>query len=143
MVQITGLNKIQQALERIAKTYGEGQGEITAEHGYTQRYALPVHEGVGKNFRVGQAKFLEQPAREKQKEIASVIAQVTKQSGDVQQGLLAGALRLQRESQQLVPVDTSALKASAYVGTGKDADKKALEAFNKSENLKRSKKNKT
>jgi hypothetical protein len=62
----------------------------------------------------GQAKFLEQPAREMQPELARIITNVTKLTGDVTQGLLMAGLRLQRESQQKVPVLTGNLRASAF-----------------------------
>lgn len=62
----------------------------------------------------GQAKFLEQPAREMQDELGRICAEITKQTKDIQQGLLAAGLRLQRESMKLVPIDTGNLRASAY-----------------------------
>lgn len=61
-----------------------------------------------------QAKFLEQPAREMQDELGRVCAEIVKQTGSMEQGLLAAGLRLQRESMKLVPIDTGNLRASAY-----------------------------
>lgn len=61
-----------------------------------------------------QAKFLEEPARTKMREIGRVILQVAKQTGSIQQALLAGGMRLQREAMLLVPVETGNLKNSAF-----------------------------
>lgn len=37
--------------------------QVVWKVGYTQYYAVYVHEGTHMNFKVGQAKFLEEPAR--------------------------------------------------------------------------------
>jgi hypothetical protein len=46
--------------------------------GYTAGYALYVHENLKAHHPVGQAKFLEQPARQKQTEIKDVIVTTAK-----------------------------------------------------------------
>lgn len=61
-----------------------------------------------------QAKFLEQPARELRKEFARIITTACSNGATIEQALLAAGLRLQRVSQQLVPVDTGNLRASAF-----------------------------
>ncbi len=43
---------------------------------YRQKYALWVHENLDAHHTVGQAKFLEQPAREKRKQIIDVYKRV-------------------------------------------------------------------
>lgn len=48
-------------------------GMVDLEVGYTMAYAVYVHEGVGKRFRVGQAKFLEQPARELRGRMSGIV----------------------------------------------------------------------
>jgi hypothetical protein len=55
------------------KVEDNGPGKISGRVFYTQEYAIYVHENVGANFRVGQAKFLEQPARELQPEFKVII----------------------------------------------------------------------
>lgn len=40
-----------------------GVDKVVVSVGFSARYALYVHENVGANFKVGQAKFLEEPAR--------------------------------------------------------------------------------
>lgn len=62
----------------------------------------------------GQAKFLEQPARELKKEFSRIIVTACSRGAKLEQALLMAGLRLQRESQMLVPVDTGNLKASAF-----------------------------
>lgn len=61
-----------------------------------------------------QAKFLEQPARELKKEFSRIITTACKNGAKLGQALMMAGLRLQRESQQLVPVDTGNLKSSAF-----------------------------
>jgi hypothetical protein len=61
------------------------------------------------------AKYLEKPAREFKTELG-VIAQKTLQArGSVRDALVMAGLRLMRESQLIVPVDTGNLKNSAFV----------------------------
>lgn len=62
----------------------------------------------------GQAKFLEQPARQFAEVIADIVTQAMLKGAKLQQALFLGGLRLQRESMLLVPVDTGNLKASAF-----------------------------
>ena len=61
-----------------------------------------------------QAKFLEGPAREMKEEFGRIVITVLTQGKTLAQGLLAAGLRLQREAQLRVPVDTGNLKASAF-----------------------------
>lgn len=61
-----------------------------------------------------QPKFLEEPARRLAKEIGAIIKQAFIRGATMAQALLLGGLRIQRESQLLVPVDTGALKNSAF-----------------------------
>ena len=68
----------------------------------------------------GQAKFLEQPFREFHGELVDIVYRTTKTMNKPSNGkgldigLMLAGLRLQRESQLLVPVDTGNLKASAF-----------------------------
>jgi len=88
--------------------------------GYTANYALVVHESKkmqehreARRGR-GQWKFLEQPAREKQRELAAVISSAVENGVSIEKALVMAGLLLQRESQKLVPVDTGNLKGSAF-----------------------------
>lgn len=111
--------------------------------GYTQAYAVAVHErprgtpnppksdaqrramfaAIRDNeerghvpWTVGQPKFLEEPARilNDSKEFSRIVITAIRQGRTLMEGLLLAGLRLQRESQLLCPVDTGALKGSAF-----------------------------
>lgn len=126
-LKFEGLKKLTAQLSALKHAIG-GKSEVVV--GYTASYAMFVHEnkemklkgksrtgGKGKYWDPqgrAQAKFLEEPARTMMPELGRVIAEVTKKTGDLDKGLLAAGLRLQRASQLLVPVDTGNLKASAF-----------------------------
>lgn len=111
MAEILGLNKVLDALHRLKKKY-EGPAVIV---GYTAAYAVHVHENLEMRHKEGkQAKFLEQPARELAKEIGQIVRKAVQGGATLTKALLIGGLRLQRESQKIVPVDTGALKGSAF-----------------------------
>ena len=83
--------------------------------GYTANYAVYVHEDLEANHpNGGQAKYLEQPAREMQKQFSEIVLKAMQGGASMLQGLLLAGLALQRASQQLVPVDTGNLKNSAF-----------------------------
>lgn len=82
--------------------------------GYEANYAVHVHENLQAHHENGQAKFLEQPAREKRPQITEIIIDAMHKGKNLIQSLLLGGLYLQRESQKIVPVDTGNLKASAF-----------------------------
>jgi len=84
--------------------------------GYTQKYAIFVHENMNAYHEAGkQAKFLERPARANRQAYVKLIAKFMQQ-GNVpfQKALLMVGMRLQRDSQMIVPIDTGALRASAF-----------------------------
>lgn len=62
----------------------------------------------------GQAKYLEQPARTLQPELRRIIEEAFRKGQPLKTVLLLAGLRLQREAQLLCPVDTGALRASAF-----------------------------
>jgi hypothetical protein len=105
--------------------------------GYTQNYAVWVHENLEAYHETGQAKFLEAPMRRLQDELASEIRSEVAKSGNLQKALLKAGLRLQRESQKLVPVLTGALRASAFTCKEKDLEEASLKAFQISEGVKK------
>ncbi len=109
-MNITGLNKVNAMLER-KKLIGQ---RVVVLVGFTAAYAINVHEDLQAHHDVGQAKFLEQPARELGNVIRGDVATNMKRGATLEQGLIVGGLRLQREAQKLVPVDTGALKGSAF-----------------------------
>jgi hypothetical protein len=95
-----------------AKASTDDKASVTV--GYTQSYAIYVHENMEAKHPVGQAKFLEQPARMLQPVLAQIVTDAKARGQTLAQGLVLAGLRLQRESQMLCPVDTGALRASAF-----------------------------
>ncbi len=100
--------------------------------GFTQRYALWVHEVQARHV-VGQWKYLETPARQKTREMARMIETALKSNIPLMQALMFAGLNLQRAAQLLTPVDTSALKASAFTCPTRDVESVSQTAFQKSE----------
>lgn len=93
--------------------------------GYGALYALFVHENLASFHPNGQAKYLEQPMREMQRDIPKIIANSMRQQKDK---LYADALHRATEtvarrvfaaSQALVPVKTGRLKASGFFNVRK------------------------
>lgn len=83
--------------------------------GYTAAYAIFVHENLEANHpNGGQAKYLEQPAREYRAWMAEMIKIEMSKGRTMNEGMVAAGLFLQAESQKLVPVDTGLLKSSAF-----------------------------
>lgn len=131
MPKITGLKAVQAALKR-KKLDGKVTAEV--EVGYTQTYALIVHEDLTAEHKEGkQAKYLEMPARRSREEIGRVVVDGYQKTRSMPKALLLGGLRLLRESDLIVPIDTAALKASGYVALEEEADKVSKEAFIRSE----------
>lgn len=129
-MRVEGLKRLQAKLKTLQEE-ARRQTLKSVTVGYTANYALYVHEKVemklkgkkrpGKNRGKfwdpqgrAQAKFLEEPARTMQGELGRVVAEITKSTGNIQAGLLAAGLRLQRESQKRCPVDTGNLKNTAF-----------------------------
>lgn len=82
-------------------------GQVTTGHESTGRAGL--YWGPA-----GQAKFLEGPAREMGDELGRITSEAVKRGKTFAQGLVLAGLRLQRESQKRVPVDTGNLRGSAF-----------------------------
>lgn len=61
-----------------------------------------------------QAKYLEQPARAMKSELGALVVSAMQGGATLHQAIYMAALRLQREGQKIVPVDTGNLKASAF-----------------------------
>ncbi len=75
----------------------------------------------------GQAKFLEQPARQLSNDgtLASIVATALQAGKTMAQALVLAGLRIQREAQKLVPVVTGTLKNSAFTVLEKSSTIKA------------------
>lgn len=98
--------------------------------GYTAAYAIWVHEmpnndsfgtprpsGLGVYWGPrGQPKFLEEPARRLANDgtLGNIVARAAKSGKSVKEAILLACLRIQRESQMVVPVEYGNLRASAF-----------------------------
>jgi hypothetical protein len=111
--KIEGVSQVKAALARRLTAYGSDT-RPSVSVGYTQSYAIYVHENLEAEHPTGQAKFLEQPAREKRKDIKDIVKDEVIDGAKLEDALLKGGLFLQRESQRLCPVATGALRASAF-----------------------------
>jgi hypothetical protein len=118
--------------ERLISKLGSRQREAArgarkmVRVGYSAPYAMKVHENLEIDHEVhgcgGQAKFLEQPARQYRDAMASIVrAEVIGRGGpedlveSILRGMLKAGLALKEESQRLVPVQTGRLRDSAFV----------------------------
>lgn len=116
MAMLENFAKVAATLRALAGKYDGPSVTV----GYTQAYAIYVHENLEAYHPVGQAKFLEQPARLLKEVLSDIVRKALSNGQTLVQGLLLAGLRLQRESQQLCPVDTGALKASAFTRINDD-----------------------
>ena len=123
---LQGSKELQRKLRRLSKGV-IGENSVTV--GYTQNYALIVHENRNAKHKKGKvAGYLLDPANQKADQISKRITQVTAKTGSLEKGLLQGGLFLQRISQKVVPVDTGALKASAFTSKTSEVEKAAAAA---------------
>ena len=113
MADIQNIKRLQRKLEKLADRY-RGGGTPSVVVGYTANYAVYVHERQARHAPGKQWKFLEQPARELGKELGDLIARALQGGAKLLQALYTAGVRLQRESQQIVPVDTGNLRGSAF-----------------------------
>ena len=120
-MKIEKLDKLVATLDFRAKQ-AERASNVSVIVGYTQAYAIFVHENLQAKHPVGQAKFLEQPARQNAKRYGEIAGQLLKKGKTMAQSLLVAGLALQRDSQQLVPVDTGALRNSAFTRLEKGSE---------------------
>lgn len=132
MAQVENIERLMAKLGRLAQA-AENEKKVSVVVGYTQRYAVYVHEVQAEHKEGKQWKYLEAPARRLAKTIGEDIRKVVQKTKSLKQGLLIGGLRLQRESQKIVPIDTSALKASAFTCLEEYLEQTASTAYAKSE----------
>lgn len=114
--RVEGTEKLLNRLYQQERQLGEGKrhGGVSVIVGFSQNYAVPVHENTSAHHPVGMAKFLEKPARYLRRTMTQIIANGLRRGLSLVHSVLMAGLRLQREAQLLTPVDTGALRASAY-----------------------------
>lgn len=132
MSSIGGLHSVHSQLQKLRASVQGAKHSVVV--GYSATYAIIVHEDLTAHHKEGkQAKFLEGPARIYSREIGETVAKAYATTGNLDQSLLLGGLRLQRLSQQVCPVDTGALKASAYTCFEENEEAVAAKALFESE----------
>ena len=121
-------------LDKLRKYCKDRQDEdrVTIVVGYSQDYALEQHERLDYQHKVGQAKYLETAARVSESDVKHLLRSASTKD-KLAEAILKAGLLIQRRSQELCPVDTSALKASAFTSIESEVDQKSKEAKNKGE----------
>lgn len=112
LIKFTGVGPLRKIFDD-ARRSAESSSVLV---GYTANYALYVHEMVNAVFqRPGaKAKFLEEPLRLLKDELIKGIEKDLAAGLDMEKALYRAGLKLQRASQEIVPVDTGNLRASAF-----------------------------
>lgn len=94
----------------------KGRKVMTVRVVYEAPYARIQHEDMTFNHpNGGQAKYLEQPARQLAPEMASIVRRSVEAKNGLEEGLQRAGELLLRESRELCPVDTGALRDSGRV----------------------------
>lgn len=107
-----GVERVVEALRHHGKKHRNVRFAVV----YSDPKAIYVHENLQARHTVGQAKFLEQPARTQGNTIAAACRQAMKpKDATLEDGLRASAEKLLALSLPLVPVDTGFLKASGHI----------------------------
>ena len=122
MADIGRIKAVMDAQKVIAKLRAQAAKATKAARasvivGYTASYAIYVHERLDLQHKPGKtAKFLTGPAKalSEQGILQEIIVAAFKLGRTMAQCLLLAGLRIQRESMMVVPVDTGALRASAF-----------------------------
>lgn len=99
--------------KRIVKVREEGNATLSV--GYQANYATRIHEDMTMFHKNGQAKFLEQPAREMADELGEYCKEQLKKGHTMAKALFFTGSKLLRASKKLVPVDTGFLRDSGHV----------------------------
>lgn len=133
---VVGDQKLRNQLKSITKqSKREHDGEVLV--GYTQNYAIYVHE-KRMHHEVGSWKYLQKAYEEERLGLMETIRTATNNTGSLKHSLLIAGLRIQRTSQKkYCPVDTGALKNSAWTAYEEDAGQEAESAKRKGEQTKR------
>jgi hypothetical protein len=98
MPKLEGFESVQAKLTALVKEKLEGENRVSVVVGYTAYYAIFVHENMEAHHPVGQAKFLEAPARMFMGDITRVIREALIQGKPLSVALYIGGLFLQREA---------------------------------------------
>jgi len=132
--EIKGLDKLQKELRALSRKAKAGAREDVIV-GFTQSYAIWVHEIQARHKPGKQWKYLESPARRLATtgELIRLIKTVYEKTNSLTSGMTLAGLRIQREAQEIVPIDTGALRASAFTAKESNVEANARRAFAESE----------
>ena len=142
MPRLVNFTKLQKKLQQMEKK-SKADANVGVTVGFCQNYAVWVHERQATHKEGKQWKYLSTPARQLESELGQIILTVYKTTGNMLKSLLVAGMRLQREAQQIVPIDTAALKASAFTAPTAKEDEAAAKAYAKSESVRSRKKDKS
>jgi len=112
MAKLDGLGRFVRQLNGLRGKYAK-QPKVTV--GYATDYAVYVHENLEAYHPVGEAKFLEKPARQYRRQMGQQVRKAIRAGSTVQEAMVKAAEFLKEKSQALCPVDTGMLKDSAFV----------------------------
>jgi hypothetical protein len=112
-VKVEGVDRLTATLQKLAVCVGRGNPQVVVS--YNTSYATYVHENLEIHHKTGQAKFLEQPLREHQRELATVVQTALKAGRTLQEAEFQAGAYLLNLSKALVPVDTGRLRDSGEV----------------------------
>lgn len=112
MAMITGVNQLR---ARFVKERRLVEGETNIEVGYSTPYAIYVHENLRARHVVGQAKFIEAPARVYARTAHLIVAKELMRGKNWLKAMMTLANILYERSQELVPVDTGLLRSTGFV----------------------------
>lgn len=88
---------------------------LTLKVGYSAKYCVWVHERTDIHHDIGQAKFLEQPARQYRTQMSGIIVFSAQRGEPMEQCFMKAGVFLLKKSYPLVPVDTGFLRSSGFV----------------------------
>jgi hypothetical protein len=110
-VDIKGVDRVMASLQAAML---EGSSRVDGEVGYTAPHAVLIHEDLTMPHQNGQAKYLEQPYRQRRRALVTLMLETARRTGSLAQGALAAVRALLAASRPLVPVDTGELRDSGY-----------------------------
>lgn len=119
MIRINGARELMAQFQaKLGEVTRTGFSRVAV--GYSAPYAIYVHENLQAYHPIGQAKFLEEPARRLASAMGDKIVESLRRGLTVEQALQAAGSLLLQESRSLVPVDTGRLYRSGFIEVNKD-----------------------
>ena len=132
MPRLENFTRLQKKLEQM-RVESKAHDNTGVTVGFTQNYAVWVHERQATHKEGKQWKYLSTPARQLESELGQIALETYMKTGNMLKSLLVAGMRLQRAAQKIVPIDTAALKASAFTAPTANEDEAAAKAYAKSE----------